>query len=241
MSNSKINFIPKIWFFDMEGTLLQKDFSLDNGKVAPSAWTVLAKLISEECYLEEELSKDRWNAGEYNGYLDWMKDTIRIQQEHGIKKWHVDEIVKSAKLHNGAHELIKAIKTTNAKIVLISGGIKALADKVQRELKIDHAFSACEYFFDDCGNLDFYNLLPTDNEGKASFMQQIVKEYGVDPSECAFVGDGKNDEFLARVVGLSIAFNAQKELVEVSNFSIVQPQGKEDLSAIKSLPFFVQQ
>ena len=49
MSNSKINFIPKIWFFDMEGTLLQKDFALDNGKVAPSAWIVLAKLISEEC------------------------------------------------------------------------------------------------------------------------------------------------------------------------------------------------
>ncbi|TMO22370.1 HAD-IB family phosphatase [Pseudoalteromonas sp. S4741] len=240
MSNSKINFTPKIWFFDMEGTLLQKDFALDNGKVAPSAWTVLAKLISEECYLKEELSKDRWNAGGYNGYLDWMKDTIRIQQEHGIKKWHVDEIVKSAKLHNGAHELIKSIKATNAKVVLISGGIKALADKVQRELKIDHAFSACEYFFDDCGNLDFYNLLPTDNEGKASFMQQIAKEYGVPPSECAFVGDGKNDKFLARVVGLSIAFNAQKELVEVSNYSIVQPQGREDLSVIKSLPFFVQ-
>lgn len=221
----------------MEGTLLQKDFALDNGKVAPSAWTVLAKLISEECYLEEELSKDRWNAGEYNGYLDWMKDTIRIQQKHGLKKWHVDEIVKSAKLHNGAHELITSIKATNAKVVLISGGIKALADKVQRELKIDHAFSACEYFFDDCGNLDFYNLLPTDNEGKASFMQQIAKEYGVNASECAFVGDGKNDKFLARLVGLSIAFNAQKELVEVSNYSIVQPQGREDLSEIKSLPF----
>lgn len=241
MSNSKIYFIPKIWFFDMEGTLLQKDFSLDNGKVAPSAWTVLAKLISEECYLEEELSKDRWNAGEYNGYLDWMKDTIRIQQKHGLKKWHVDEIVKSAKLHNGAHELITSIKATNAKVVLISGGIKALADKVQRELKIDHAFSACEYFFDDCGNLDFYNLLPTDNEGKASFMQQIAKEYGVNASECAFVGDGKNDKFLARVVGLSVAFNAQKELIELSDFSIVQSQGQEDLSEIKSLPFFFQQ
>ncbi|WP_418607852.1 HAD family hydrolase [Pseudoalteromonas sp. US3C1013] len=225
----------------MEGTLLQKDFSLDNGKVAPSAWTVLAKLISEECYLEEELSKDRWNAGEYNGYLDWMKDTIRIQQKHGLKKWHVDEIVKSAKLHNGAHELITSIKATNAKVVLISGGIKALADKVQRELKIDHAFSACEYFFDDCGNLDFYNLLPTDNEGKASFMQQIAKEYGVNASECAFVGDGKNDKFLARVVGLSVAFNAQKELIELSDFSIVQSQGQEDLSEIKSLPFFFQQ
>ena len=225
----------------MEGTLLQKDFSLDNGKVAPSAWTVLAKLISEECYLEEELSKDRWNAGEYNGYLDWMKDTIRIQQKHGLKKWHVDEIVKSAKLHNGAHELITSIKATNAKVVLISGGIKALADKVQRELKIDHAFSACEYFFDDCGNLDFYNLLPTDNEGKASFMQQIAKEYGVNASECAFVGDGKNDKFLARLVGLSVAFNAQKELIELSDFSIVQSQGQEDLSEIKSLPFFFQQ
>lgn len=237
MSNSKINFIPKIWFFDMEGTLLQKDFALDNGKVAPSAWTVLAKLISEECYLEEELSKDRWNAGEYNGYLDWMKDTIRIQQKHGLKKWHLDEIVKSAKLHNGAHELITSIKTTSAKVVLISGGIKALADKVQRELKIDHAFSACEYFFDDYGNLDFYNLLPTDNEGKASFMQQIAKEYGVPPSECAFVGDGKNDVTLAKSVGISVAFNAQIELSQIATFSIKQKKGQENLAYIKELIF----
>jgi hypothetical protein len=47
----------KICFFDMEGTLLEKNLSLDNGKVAPSAWTVLAKEISEACYIEEEKQK----------------------------------------------------------------------------------------------------------------------------------------------------------------------------------------
>jgi len=237
MSNSKINFVPKIWFFDMEGTLLQKDFALDNGKVAPSAWTVLAKLISEECYIEEELSKDRWNSGKYNGYLDWMTDTIRIQQKHGLKKWHIDEVVKIAKLHDGAHELVKAIKATSAKIVLISGGIKPLADKVQRELRIDHAFSACEYFFDESGNLEFYNLLPTDNEGKVSFMLQIANEYGVKPSECIFIGDGKNDISLAKSVGISIAFNAQVDLCQVATFSIKQKKGQENLADIKRLIF----
>jgi phosphoserine phosphatase len=226
------NSIPKIWFFDMEGTLLEKDTSLDNGKVAPSAWTVLAKMISQECYLEEERTKDKWLNGEYRGYLDWMQDTILIQKKHGLKRCHLEQIVESAKLHNGAFELIEYIKKSGAKTVLISGGFKALADKVQRELKIDHSFSACEYFFDKDGNLDFYNLLPTDNEGKVSFMQQIVKEYGVSSSECVFVGDGKNDVHLAKEVGTSIAFNAQPELVNVSTFSITQNIEKIDMKEI---------
>lgn len=43
----------------MEGTLLVKNKLLDNGKVAPSAWTALAKIIGHEFYKEEELRNMR--------------------------------------------------------------------------------------------------------------------------------------------------------------------------------------
>ena len=39
---------PRIVFFDMEGTLLTKAEHLNDGKVAPSAWTALAEKMGED-------------------------------------------------------------------------------------------------------------------------------------------------------------------------------------------------
>lgn len=225
--------IPRIWFFDMEGTLLQKDHKLDNGKVAPSAWTGLAKMLGEECFVEEELTKDRWLNGDYKGYLDWMKDTVLIHQKYEMTSEHLQKVVDSAKFHDGVDELFDWLRSQGVITALITGGFKALADKVQRRLKIDHALSGCEYFFDDQGKIEFFNLLPSDHEGKLSFMRQVLFEHGLSPSDAVFVGDGKNDVFLAEQAGISIAFNAQKELSDMASYSIEQPKGQENLAAIK--------
>lgn len=211
-----------ICFFDMEGTILEKNISLDNGKVAPSAWTALAKEISEECYIEEELTKDNWLDKKYGSYTEWMKDTVRIHIKHGMKEKHLLKIINSANFHNGADILFEFLKDEKVVTALISGGFKQLADLTQVRLKIDHAYSACEYFFDENGDVRHFNLLPTDETGKLVFMKHLAEEYGVSLSDCIFVGDGKNDVHLAREVGTSIAFNAQKELVDASTFSIVQ-------------------
>lgn len=219
----------------MEGTLLKKEYSLDNGKVAPSAWTVLAKKLGEQCYLEEELTKDKWNRGEYRGYLDWMADTVEIHKKYGLKKTHIDEIVADAKFHDGAEQLFNWLRKNGAITVLITGGFKALADRVQRHLRINHAFSGCEYFYDAQGIVEFANLLPSDNRGKASFMRQVIEEHGLSPSDCVFIGDGMNDVYLAKEVGISIAFNAQRELSDIASFSIEQGQFRENLYEIIEL------
>lgn len=77
---------PRIAFLDLEGTLLKKAIHLDNGKVAASAWTLLAEELGPEALREEEDSKDRWLAAGYRNYLEWMEDTIRIYQRHGLPR-----------------------------------------------------------------------------------------------------------------------------------------------------------
>jgi len=223
----------KICFFDMEGTLLEKNSSFDNGKVAPSAWTVLAKEISEACFVEEEKTKDLWLANKYISYTQWMKETVEIQIKHGMNKNHLQTILSQAKIQRGAVELIHSLKTQGYLTVLISGGFKELADLTQRRLKIDHAYSACEYFFNDDGSIEHFNLLPTDEEGKLVFMKHLASEYNSELENCIFIGDGKNDVFIAKNVGTSIAFNAQRELREVSTFII--DQETPDLSVIIDL------
>lgn len=219
-----------ICFIDMEGTILEKNLSLDNGKVAPSAWTALAKEISEDCYLEEELTKDLWLQNKYISYTEWMKDSIRIHIKHGMKKHHLTKITNATKFHDGADEFFEFLRKENIITALISGGFKHLADLVQTRLYIDHAYSACEYFFDKKGNVKHFNLLPTDEVGKLVFMKHLAEEYAVSLNDCIFIGDGKNDVYLAKEVGTSIAFNAQAELIDVSTYSI--KQSKPDLSAL---------
>lgn len=216
----------RLCFFDMEGTLLAKNKSLDNGKVAPSAWTVLAKAISDSCYQDEELSKDRWLAGKYISYTAWMMDTVRIQIHHGMRREHLKSVIDEARLHDGAGSLVDYLKQNGVATALISGGFKELADMTQVELGIDHAYSACQYFFREDGSVVHYNLLPTDEEGKLVFMEHLAKEYGVTLDECIFIGDGKNDVRLAQACGLSIAFNAQQELKDISTHTIDQPHEK---------------
>ncbi|MEI9567252.1 HAD-IB family phosphatase [Enterobacter hormaechei] len=233
MVNIIIGGFMKICFFDMEGTLLEKNSSFDNGKVAPSAWTVLAKEISEACFVEEEKTKDLWLANKYISYTQWMKETVEIQIKHGMNKNHLQTILSQAKIQRGAVELIHSLKTQGYLTVLISGGFKELADLTQRRLKIDHAYSACEYFFNDDGSIEHFNLLPTDEEGKLVFMKHLASEYNSELENCIFIGDGKNDVFIAKNVGTSIAFNAQRELREVSTFIV--DQETPDLSVIIDL------
>ncbi|EJG5368866.1 HAD family phosphatase, partial [Salmonella enterica] len=179
---------------------------------------------------EEEKTKDLWLTNKYISYTQWMKETVEIQIKHGMNKTHLQTVLSQAELQKGAVELIQFLKKKGYLTVLISGGFKELADLTQRKLKIDHAYSACEYFFDKNGSVEHFNLLPTDEEGKLVFMKHLASEYNSELENCIFIGDGKNDVFIAKNVGTSIAFNAQKELKDVATFIV--DQESPDLSAI---------
>lgn len=224
---------PKIIFMDLEGTLLKKAIHLDNGKVAPSAWTLLAERLGPDALRQEEETKDRWLRNGYKSYVEWMQDTIRIHKEHSLTFTLFHEVMNSVEEMLGIREAVSMFRDWGAVTAIISGGFKALADRIQQSLKIDHALSGCEYFFDpETGLLEHWNLLPTDYEGKVDFMRLIMKEHRVRAKECVFVGDAQNDVWMAKEVGLSIAFNAHLDLQAVCTYVINQPPGREDFRAV---------
>ncbi len=222
----------KLIFCDMEGTLFRKAFEVSRGNTSPSLWTVISMQLGKKAFEEEEKTKDRWTGGKYNGYVEWMEDTIRIHRKYGLTKGVFEKVVSSVEYYPGVAESFKEFRKRGYRTALISGGFKALADRASVDLKIDHSFAACEYFWNTDGTIAHWNLLPCDYEGKLDFMQLIMKEHGIKPEHCAFIGDGKNDIPLARAVGLSIAFNAAKELQDVCTYSISQPKGREDFRVV---------
>jgi phosphoserine phosphatase len=222
----------KLIFFDMEGTIFKKTVKSTKGNTVPSAWTLIAQHLGEKALAEEDETKDKWTNGKYAGYVEWMEDTIRIHQKHGLTRQFFEKVMNSVQYNRGVKETFEELRKRGYRTALISGGFKAQADRAQRDLKITHAFSACEYFWDEKGKLMHWNLLPSDYEGKVDFMKLIMKEHGLSPEECAFVGDGKNDVFLAKEVGLSISFNGEEELKRVATHHIDQPDKKEDFRAL---------
>jgi phosphoserine phosphatase len=222
----------KLIFFDMEGTIFEKVSKLSKGKIAPSAWTRLAEHLGKDALEEEEWTKEKWNNDEYAGYVEWMEDTIRIHQKYGLDQKFFEKVMRSIKYHQGVKETFKELKKQGYKTALISGGFKAQADRALKDLKINHAFAACEYLWNRNGKLIHWNLLPCDYEGKLDFMKLIIKEHGLRKNQCAFVGDGRNDIPFAQAVGLSIAFNGAPELQKVSTYSVNQKKNKEDFREI---------
>lgn len=225
---------PKLIFMDLEGTLLQKAIHLDDGRVAPSAWTLLAERLGLDALREEEATKDHWLNEGYRSYIEWMQDTIKIHQKYGLTFQVFQEVINSVQEMPGAREAVRRFHERGAVTAIISGGFKALADRVQRNFKIYHSLSGCEYFFHrDTGQLEHWNLLPSDYEGKIHFVKAVMSEYRISKEECAFVGDAQNDVAVAQEVGLSIAFNAQPVLRQVCTYAIDQAPGNENFEEVE--------
>ena len=222
----------KLVFFDMEGTLFKKVIKFTKGNTAPGAWTLISQHLGPEAVAEEDKTKEKWTAGGYKGYVEWMEDTIKIHQKYGLNKKFFEKVMGTTQYYKGVKEVFEELKRKGYRTAVITGGFKAQADRAQTDLKIDHSFAACEYFWDKNGNVIHWNLLPCDYDGKIDFMKLIMKEHGLTPEQCAFVGDGKNDIPFAKAVGVSIAFNGAPELQKVCTYSVNQPEGKEDFRAV---------
>lgn len=212
---------PKIVFMDLEGTLYRIPPSASTSRVAQSAWTTLAARLGEACLAEEEASKVKWETGGFGSYLQWMEVSLEILKRHGLSRPLFASVMADLQEVSGIRESGRLLTDMGARMAIVSGGFKALADRAVLAMRAHHAFAACDLFFDDeTGRLEQWNLLPTDYMGKVDFMRLLIREYDVDAADCVFVGDGVNDVYLCREVGMSVAVCAQEELVQEATYSV---------------------
>jgi phosphoserine phosphatase len=226
---------PKLIFLDLEGTLLRIPPIVTQTQVAQSAWTILAQLLGPDCLKEEEETKKKWEAKSYLNYVSWMEDTIRIHQKYGLDRKIFTSLINMIDEMPGIRTAADRFHAWGSRIAIVTGGFKALADKAQLAIRAHHTFAACEYFFDERGQLAHWNLLPSDYEGKLHFMRLLMREYDFGRDECILVADGINDVPLAREVGVSISFNGQAALKSVAALSVDQPRGEEDFAVVAEL------
>lgn len=220
----------KLIVFDVEGTLFKATMTIDGTDYPSTMWQPIAYELGEAAMQEERETHKKWDNLEYDNYLDWVKSTIDIHRKYSLKKDVFDGLIKRAEYNDGVREFFKSLDRTEWTPVLISGGFQNLIRRAQNELDIEYGFGACEYYFDDYGYLEHYNIQPSDFKGKTQFVDTLLSNFKLNKkTDWVFVGDGKNDVDIARQAPLAFGINphdklkAVKGLVEIKSFVEILP------------------
>lgn len=229
----------KLAVFDLEGTLIRNSY---RGNGFPSIWKVLCNLCGPLAAEKDAENTKKFYEGGYPGYIYWVMDTIEILKDHELKKAAFESVIKALEYYPGVAETMRVLKNAGIRIAIISGGLKALADRVAIDHGIEHVFASAEFYWAEDGTMLHWNAMPTDFKHKSSLLEMLCHDLRINRNECAFIGDGRNDKDVAGFAGLSIGFNPHIELRDAASVIIEQEKGKEDLSAILApllkYPFF---
>jgi phosphoserine phosphatase len=208
----------KLIVFDMDNVLFDVGYFENHEAVAASTWGVIWGALKAQ--KEEKELHEKWATGGHKNYVHWEGDTLSVYKKYGLTQKMFDEIINNLPLMKGAKETLKTLKEKGYSTAIISGSFQELGMRAHKELGIDFIITACSLVFDKNGNLTDWALLPSDYEGKVHFFNALISSLNIKPEECALIGDGVNDIPLARVVGLSIAFNAREELKKHCDFIV---------------------
>ena len=136
-------------------------------------------------------------------------------------------VVEATQLTLGAEEAIKTLKEHDLKTAILSGGLDVMANDIGRRVGIDYVLTNILRHEDGILTGEVENLVAWG--GKADVVQQINKHFEIPLEKTAFVGDGRNDMSVFKVVGLSIAYNPEDQDVADAANVVVHD---DDLRAI---------
>lgn len=247
----------KLAVFDMEGTLFKRSYRFDFIKERhefeenwknlcdchgenkletmkfSSAWTLLCDLLGPEASKKNQVNWEKWRDRGYPGYSEWVIDTIKIHKDHGLTKELFDAFVcESSVYFQGVSETFQALQAQGIVIALVSGGLKAMADRVALDFGLEHCFSSAEYFWNPDGTIRHWNCQPSDFIHKKRLVKLLLHDLGISKEQAVFIGDGGNDREVAQYVGYSIGFNPKQYHEFFWDTFIKQDALHEDLRAV---------
>jgi len=182
--------------FDLDGTLTTHN----------SSWWRL----HEHFKTHEEGGRfyDRYFAGEID-YQEWANLDAGLWKGQPLSD--VLKIAEETEIMPGSLETVNELKARGISVAVLSGGIDILAERIVERIGIDYLM--VNKIHHENGIITGQVDVNVGWGGKAEEIKQVCKDFNVELSETAFVGDGKNDIAVFPVVALSIAFNPETEEV----------------------------
>ncbi len=199
--------------FDLDGTLVR----------IWSAWSWIHRLLGT---LEAaKPSADRYYAGEID-YTKWAE--LDVELWHGISLSRIEQAIQEGlEFIPNAAKLVKTLQGYGFTTAIISSGLSVFADKAKETLGIDIS-RANKLKTNEKGQICGVEVhVAFDN--KDQVLKEIAKDLGIQLSQCAAIGDSRNDIPMFNIVGFSIAFNPSAAEVANAASTIVQSENALDL------------
>lgn len=215
--------------FDVEGTIFEAKYRIDGTEYASTLWQPIALALGEDAVAEELETHRKWSNLEYNNYLEWVEESVEIHRRYGLDKKTFQSLLNEAVYKPGVVNFFKQLDRNEYIPVLVSGGFQELVERAQKDLNIKYGFAACKYIFGSNGKLFGYSLQPSDFKDKLDSIRWLFEHYGLDiRKDWIYVGDGKNDKYIAEKAPISLGIDPHPELervvdYEISNFSEIIP------------------
>jgi len=178
-------------------------------------------------------ARDKYYSGEFS-YLDWANHDIGMWIEKGATKEEFVKAMKKIKLMKGALETLRELKKKGYRLAIISGSLDIILEHFIPDYKefFDDIFLS-ELFFDENGRLIKAKATEFDMIKKAEALRKIADREGFKLSECVHIGDHHNDVEIAKIAGLSIAFDCKDdELRKVADVVVEKKDLREVLKYI---------
>jgi phosphoserine phosphatase len=208
--------------FDVDGTLTKHN----------SVWWRLHEHFGTT--VDGKLYYNQYFAGEIN-YEQWADLDAGLWKGKTLEE--VMEVVHATQLAPGAKETIQILKDNDLKTAILSGGLDIMANDIGRRVGIDYVLTNTLYHQDGVLTGEVENLVAWGD--KSEVIPQINAHFEIPLEKTAFIGDGRNDMSVFKVVGLSIAYNPEDQEVADSADVVIR---KDDLRAILPhvIPEFLQ-
>lgn len=187
--------------FDMDGTLV---------KETSSWWKLHEHFGTMEGAVKNAEDFERG----FIDYEQWMiKDLVLWGENANINV--IDQVLSNYTLARNSKLVVKELQKRGYETAIVTAGLRVLAEKVARDLKIRHVV-ANELLFDQEGFLTGGVVARVDPRRKHEALNPTLKLLGLSLKECVAVGDSAYDREILRNCGLGIALGSGESLQDVA-------------------------
>ena len=204
---------PKIFFFDMDHTMINNDCD-----VSWKQFAVAQGLAPAEDLREADRFFKLYEAGKlpFDEFLLFQLREFSGRSTDEMKDWsqqHFDQVVRKRIYADAVKEVEKA-KILGI-VAVLSATNSVLCQPLANFLGIEHVEATELEIFDDI----FTGRISQDyccGEGKVSVAENFCTAHGLEISEAAYYGDSYSDRFVLDTVGFPYAVNPNSRLREIS-------------------------